>query len=230
MIFYTGDIHGNPNKILNFINNHALSSDDVIVILGDAGLNYYCDRRDARLKRWLSEPGITIFSIHGNHEERPYNRPGYHESVWRGGTVYVEDKYPNLLFAKDGEIYDLDGHQAIVIGGAYSVDKYYRLERGYNWFPSEQPDNAIKARVEEQLSRLDWRIDLVLSHTCPQKFVPVEAFLPMIDQSTVDHSTEEWLDTIEGRLTYQHWLCGHWHIDKVMDRFRFLMDDFIIPM
>ena len=87
MIYYTGDIHGNPNKILNFINDHSLSRDATIVILGDAGLNYYCDRRDAHIKHWLNEPGVTIFSIHGNHEERPYNRPGYHESVWHGGKM-----------------------------------------------------------------------------------------------------------------------------------------------
>lgn len=51
MIYYTGDIHGNPNKILNFINDHSLSRDATIVILGDAGLNYYCDRRDAHIKQ-----------------------------------------------------------------------------------------------------------------------------------------------------------------------------------
>ena len=27
---------------------------------------------------------------------------------WRGGVVYYEESFPNLLFAKDGEINDLD--------------------------------------------------------------------------------------------------------------------------
>ena len=43
--------------------------------------------------------------------------------------VWVEDKYPNLLFAKDGEVYDFDGYKCLVIGGAYSVDKYWRIFR-----------------------------------------------------------------------------------------------------
>ena len=227
MLYFTGDIHGNPDKILCFITGNSLTRNDTIVILGDTGMNYYCDKRDYRLKRCLNETGISILSIHGNHEERPYNCPDYHESTWHGGVIYMEDQFPNLLFAKDGEVYDLDGTQAIVIGGAYSVDKQYRLEHGYNWFSSEQPDYAIKQRVEKKLSSLNWSIDLVLSHTCPQKYVPIEAFLPMIDQSTVDRSTEEWLDMIENRLTYQRWLCGHWHIDKSIDRFRFLMNDFV---
>ena len=226
MIYYTGDTHGEVGKLQNFIDRFRLTSEDTIVILGDAGWNYYIGKRDFLTKTALLHMGPTIFSIHGNHEERPSNLSFYHEQEWHGGIVYVEDEFPNILFAKDGEVYDLDGHSAIAIGGAYSVDKYYRLLHGYKWFPNEQPDDIIKAKVEEKLESLHWDIDLVLSHTCPQKFVPAEAFLPFVDQSTVDRSTEEWLDTIEDRLTYRHWLCGHWHIDKVIGKFRFIMDDF----
>jgi len=134
----------------------------------------------------------------------------------------VEEEYPNLLFAKDGEIYDLEGTKAIAIGGAYSVDKWYRLQCDLNWFPDEQPSDVIKARVEHRLAEVDWKIDAVLTHTCPFRYIPREAFLHGVDQSTVDNSTELWLDTIAERLNYQAWFCGHWHIDKRIDRMHFL--------
>ena len=51
----------------------------------------------------------------------------YKLQEWNGGKVWVEEAYPNILFAKDGEIYDIAGMKTIVIGGAYSVDKFYRL-------------------------------------------------------------------------------------------------------
>lgn len=63
--------------------------------------------------------------------------------------------------------------------------------------------------------------------TKPFKYEPVEAFLPMIDQSTVDASTEKWLDMIEETTKYDAWLCGHWHIDKKIDKVRFLFHEFI---
>lgn len=66
-------------------------------------------------------------------------------------------------------------------------------------------------------------MEIVLSHTCPQKYVPTEAFLPGLDQSLVDHSTEEWLDYLEDKLDYEAWFCGHWHIDKRIDKMHFLM-------
>jgi len=227
MVYYTGDIHGETTKILNFISRFQLTADDVIVILGDAGLNYYGnDSVDNRVKYLLNDQGVTILSIHGNHERRPESLPCYHERVWSGGAVYIEDTFPNLLFAKDGEIFNLEGQQSIVIGGAYSVDKYYRLQCGLRWFADEQPSLLIKEHVESMLNSVGWKIDTVLSHTCPAKYIPMEALMSCVDQSTIDHSTESWLDAIEERLSYKHWLCGHWHIDKRIDKMHFLMDGF----
>ena len=47
-------------------------------------------------------------------------------------------------------------------------------------------------------------------------------FLSCIDQSTVDDSTEKWLDSIEDKLDYKAWFCGHWHTDKHIDKIHFL--------
>lgn len=55
---------------------------------------------------------LTLFRIHGNDEERPFNMDTYEEREWHGGTVYMEPEFPTLLFAKDGEIYGFDGREA----------------------------------------------------------------------------------------------------------------------
>ena len=227
MIYYTGDTHGDFSKVVNFIREHKLTASDVIVILGDVGFNYFKDTRDEYNKEYVNTLGVTIFCIHGNHEIRPQNIPSYKEKTWNGGKVYREAKYPNLLFAVDGEVYDLDGKSTLVIGGAYSVDKYYRLAHNMRWFEDEQPSESAKEAVRIFMDSHE-HIDQILSHTCPFKFEPVEAFLPMIDQSTVDTSTEEFLDEVESTLDYGRWLCGHWHIDKSVYKLRFVMDDFIV--
>ena len=224
MVYYTCDIHGNILPLLNFIRQFEMTGDDTIVVLGDAGLNYYGNSKgDKRAKYRLNDRGVKILCIHGNHEMRPATIPTYKEKEWNGGIVYVEDDYPNLMFAKAGEIYDLDGYKSIAIGGAYSVDKFYRLNRGLAWFDDEQPSDTIKARVEKNLERVGWKVDHVLSHTCPFKYIPTEAFLPGLNQALVDQSTEKWLDTIEDRLDYTRWYCGHWHIDKHIDKMHFHM-------
>lgn len=225
MIFITGDTHRNFSRVQNFCDRFKPQKSDILIILGDAGINYYGDNQDNSLKEQLAELPITLFCIHGNHERRPQTIPAYHEMVWHEGTVYIEPDYPSLLFAKDGEVFVFDNRKCIVIGGAYSIDKQYRLNRGWHWWDDEQPSDEIKARTEKQLERENWRIDVMLSHTCPLKYEPIEAFIPGIRQHTVDKGTEEWLGKVEERLNYLDWFCGHYHITKDIHRLHFLYED-----
>ena len=224
MYYITGDTHGDFTRIERFCERFHPTRDDVMIILGDAGFNYYGGKRDQRVKKRIAEMPITIFSIHGNHEMRPGKIPSYRLQQWHGGMVFVEDAYPNLLFAVDGEVFDMGGLQTIAIGGAYSVDKYYRLMNGWNWWPDEQPTPEMKKGIEQCLDYQHWKVDVVLSHTVPLKYEPVEVFLPQIDQSQVDKSTETWLDGIEDRLTYRHWYAGHYHTEKEIDRLTLLFE------
>ena len=179
MHFYiTGDTHRDFDRIEEFCEENATTVDDVMIILGDAGINYYCGGSDCDVKAHLSRLNITLFCVHGNHEERPWLAADYDEVIWNEGIVYVESQYPNILFAKDGEIYNFHGKKVMPIGGAYSVDKYYRLRHGLQWFESEQPDEDIKAYVEAQLDKVNWSIDVVLSHAVPIEAEPVWAFIP----------------------------------------------------
>ena len=79
--------------------------------------------------------------------------------------------------------------------------------------------------AEEQLAIVNWKVDTVFSHTCPYKYRPLEAMIHGIDQSTIDTTTEEWLDLIEDKLDYKKWYCGHWHINKRIDKMEFLFHD-----
>ncbi|MBE5933441.1 MAG: metallophosphoesterase [Lachnospiraceae bacterium] len=226
MIYLTGDTHGSFNRIKNFCKKNKTTKDDVMIILGDAGINYYLGVKDEKNKAFISSLPVTLFCVHGNHEQRPYAIDTYTEIEWRGGTVYVEQQYPNIIFAKDGEIYDFDGKKTIVIGGAYSIDKFYRIIFDYPWFDNEQPSEEIKTYVEAQLEKANWNIDVVLSHTVPIKYEPVEEFIEGIDQSKVDKSTEQWLGEIESKLTYDRWYAGHYHTSKEVDNLVIMFEDY----
>ena len=226
MVYITGDIHGSIGPIYELFEKFHPTADDIIVLLGDAALNYTGMLRDHIIKQELRDLKTTFFCIHGNHELRPSEALGYEVREYRGGKVWVEPGYPNILFAIDGEIYNFMGYSCLVIGGAYSVDKYYRLARGYRWFPDEQPSEEIKRTVEAVLEARNWKVDVVLTHTCPLRYEPIEVFLPMIDQSTVDKSTEVWLEEIEKKLTYERWYCGHYHLAKKIDKIQFMFEDY----
>ena len=224
-VYLTGDTHRDFDRIFQFCQQYETTEEDILVILGDAGINYYCDFRDRELKSELSQLPITLLCIHGNHEERPYEL-GYDEMVWHDGVVYYEESFPNLLFAKDGEVYDFDGKKAIAIGGAYSVDKFYRLRNGMAWFDTEQPSDEIKEYVETQLEKYYWKIDYVFSHTVPIECEPVWAFIPGLDQSTVDKSTELWLQKLAESLEFEGWFAGHYHVESQEGPVRIMFNDY----
>lgn len=227
-VYLTGDTHGQFDRIEAFCRRRVMAREDTFIILGDVGLNYFGDFRDWRGKVQLARLPCTFFCIHGNHEQRPTPLMGYQRSEYHGVAVWVEPRFPNLVFAIDGEVYDFCGHSCLVIGGAYSVDKWYRLERRFHWWPDEQPSDEIRQKVEAVLEQRDWQVDVVLSHTCPLKYEPREVFLEGLDQSTVDKSTEEWLGRIESRLRYKRWYCGHYHTEKNVDRLQFMFEDYAI--
>lgn len=227
MIYITGDKHGDFNDIFNFCTKYKTTREDILIVLGDAGINYFASERDYILKNSLLQYAITFFCVHGNHEERPENIKSYKTKEFHNGLVSYEEDYPNILFAKDGEIYDFNDKKVLVIGGAYSIDKHTRLELGYIWYESEQPNDEIKRRVVDVLGEHNNKVDIILSHTCPFKYLPYEVFLQGVDQSKVDQSTEHFLDKIESTTIYDKWYCGHFHTDKTVDKLRFMFNDII---
>lgn len=227
MIYITGDTHREFDRVKKFCKKNNTTTDDILIITGDAGINYFGRYRDTIFKTYLSTLPITMFCVRGNHEQRPEEIETYQTKMFAGGTVYYEKDFENLLFAKDGEVYTFNDKKYMVIGGAYSVDKPQRIAYGWHWFPNEQLDSTEKSLIEAKLESMDLQIYGILSHTCPQKFTPKELFLPGVDQSKVDTSMEDWLDSIEDKLSYEKWYCGHYHTNKNVNKMRFLFTDII---
>ena len=211
MYYITGDTHRDFKNIIFYTYIKNTTKDDVFIILGDAGINYFLDDRDYELKKQLSKLPVTLFCIKGNHEKYPETIGSYKIKEWNGAKVFYEEEFPNLLFAKDGEIYNIENKKVLTIGGAYSVDKFYRIVKNIGWFEDEQPSEEVKRYTEENLEKNNWKVDIVLSHTCPEKTMPTHLFMQGLDQSKVDHSTEKWLDKISDKLEFKRWYFGHFH-------------------
>ena len=225
MVYITGDCHGRFDHILDFCQKQHTTTDDVLIILGDVGLNYYGENnyKDIANKMCVSYFPITLFCVRGNHEFRPTTLQDAYISTYFHGSVIRENKYPNIIYALDGVEYLIDDKHCFVIGGAYSVDKYYRIEHSLNWFDNEQLNTTEKKSILQKLtSAHNKQFDCILTHTCPEKYIPREWFLPMVDQSTVDNSMETFLNEVSNIIDYKKWYCGHYHGEKQIDNIEFL--------
>lgn len=233
MILICGDIHQDYKPIRNIYyklleNNHKPTEKDVIIFLGDFSANFFFNNpqlayRDTNFKKKIKNYNFTYFVIRGNHEERPSFRmkaePNnwHYEEFW-GNQVYVENAYPYIKYALDFPAkYEIPLEnkmlQTLIFPGAYSIDKYYRIKTGKTWFEHEQLTKEEMQLGTELAQMQEW--DLVLSHTCPNFYEPTDLFLSTIDQSTVDKTTERWLNQIEFKLKYKLWCWGHFHATRI---------------
>ena len=233
-LIFTGDMHGGFAAITRIINIQRNTpeykpEETMIVVLGDTGLNYWLNNTDKKYKKLLNSMNYHIYCVRGNHEQRPEFIDSMtlinDENV--NNVVYVEEAFPNIRYFVDGKIYNLLGYKCLVVGGAYSVDKWYRLARaGYSkdeaetadpkqcgWFKDECLTAAEMAAIMEKVKGES--VDFVLSHTCPLSWEPTDLFLNGIDQSTVDKSMEVWLDELKDNVKWKYWLFGHYHADRI---------------
>ena len=226
-IFFIGDLHGNADWIYALDNRleEPLEAADWVVLLGDSGLNYWTDEHHQSMKKKLNRLGCQFFVVRGNHEARTKDVKDMNSLAWEEisesddkliiGSMYREKKYAHIYYAEDCvAAYKINEYDVLVIPGAYSVDKYYRLQMGYNWYPTEQLNAAERAAgLELATSKNHW--DFILSHTCPISLEPTDLFLSMINQSSVDKTMELYLEEIKEKTNYNFWLWGHYHAQRI---------------
>ena len=223
-VYAIGDIHGDFKPVRNFYEKIrvklAETTEVVLVCLGDFGANYFFNHRDEEFKKKLGSYNITYFVIRGNHEERPevcaQNAPEeWTQETYFGNLVWVEKKYPYIKYALDHPTaYLINKRLTFVIPGAYSVDKYHRLNCGMSWFEGEQLTDYERMKGRFLAENIE-KCDIVLSHTCPICYEPTDLFLSVVDQATVDKTMERYLGEIETKLDYKLWCFGHFHALRV---------------
>lgn len=238
-VYLCGDLHGSVQAVKNVIAQiQEPTEDDIIVVCGDAGLEYGNQVMGSAKKAMNKFPGSWLI-LRGNHDVRYWRD---HCSIRKDGGlipldkwhfeekynnfVLVQDKYPNIHYIDDlGGIYTLEGYNCLMIPGAYSVDKAYRISHGLPYEPQEQLSYSEWCKLDDIVARHKNEIDFVVAHTFPAYMSKQleYLFLNSIDQSTVDKNTEQWISSIMCNHLlksprFKKYFGGHYHDGKCLDR------------
>lgn len=219
-VFVRGDTHGYFDWLPQWCEENHTTKNDILIILGDAGIMYYGPKktREKYLKEFISKCPITLMCVRGNHEERPANYSSTCFEIWNIDPVvedgcYFEPDYPNIKYIADGSIFYLNDKRCLAIGGAYSIDKEYRLLMGWRWFADEELTDEEMCNILDKIDHQSF--DYVFTHTCPEAWQPTDLFINSIDQSKVSKRMEQFLTTVSEIINFKHWYFGHFHAHRL---------------
>ena len=200
-IYITGDIHGNPRRLSNKnlrLLGLEITEGDKVIVCGDFGLPWYDDVEDEYWLNWLEEKPFEILFVDGNHEnfDLLYQFPV--EERYGGKVHRVRSNVYHLM---RGEIYEIEGKTFFAFGGATSVDRHCRIEFVSWWsqenFSRDEFENAV-----ENLEKVDFTVDYVLTHTAPKRFIVNSTDIT----SYIDNCpTVQMLSGLEKMLIYKKW-------------------------
>lgn len=192
-----GDTHGNTDWMRQYIYPVAMTLQaDAVVVLGDfgawehtsAGVQFMDD-----MGALATTTEIPLYWLHGNHDKFSHTVEHY-QPDGRGFLVCRE----SLFYIPQGHTWMWEGVSFRSFGGAYSIDKAWRVQReqenfmrlmrkaglrkeatgkstvvprqdGTLWFPEEQMTDADMTELLEADNR---HKDIVLSHDKPYSAKP----------------------------------------------------------
>ena len=191
-IMFVGDVHGSYRTLSNVFNNIKSANIDAVIQCGDFG--YFPNFINNEIPH-LEKINVPLYFCDGNHED--------HDSLSilnDGDTIYG---LPNIFYKKRGSYLEIGNKTVLFVGGASSIDKSVRTP-GYDWFYRE----TISDLDLENLP--DKKIDIVVSHTCPEYFLDVVLKRSRTSLKDSDCSRKA-LNLIFDRYRPDLWIFGHWH-------------------
>lgn len=246
MIYITGDTHSDFTRFTEekFPIQSEMTKDDYIIICGDFGRVWTFEEESRREKEtldWLNNKNFTTLFVDGNHENytRLYNYP---IEEWKGGKVHkIRDSVLHLM---RGEIFDIDNKKIFAFGGARSHDiqdgilnldeeekiyeyrkrgAYFRI-RDFSWWDLELPTNQEMENGIENLEKINYKVDYIISHCCPT------SIQTLINSTYKRDILTDYLQQISEKCTFKRWYFGHYHDYKQVNSQFALLYENIVPL
>jgi Icc-related predicted phosphoesterase len=175
-IIVSGDWHGNTNHAYAMIDRAVAAGVPRIFQVGDfgawehmhSGISFFND-----VAYHAEQNGVTVYWLDGNHDKTSLVLKLYGDNRDDEGFLICRK---NLRYAPRGHRWTWNGVRFMALGGAYSVDKQWRIEREIAtrspeslWFPEEEMnDNDLDTILLTDSSP----IDVLLTHDKPRASNP----------------------------------------------------------
>ena len=236
MIYITGDTHNSEdmsnlskaNMELCCLEQKAdYGAITAAIVLGDFGLPWHTafvardgihptSSTDKKLLAWYNKKPFKVLALMGNHDNYDMLKKLPPVAMFGSTVLKVSE---NVFYLKRGEVYTIEEKRFLVLGGALSVDKIYRIPHK-SWWEEEAWSSAEEEALLAKIAAGERTFDYVLSHNGPTAGIAsVEEYVKNGGEVIKD-PVVAFNDQIDSMITYKKWFFGHWHSDSGYKNFK----------
>lgn len=232
MFYITGDTHNTEDmsnlstrimKLCCMEQKADYQNITAAIVLGDFGLPWYncavdsdgihpTDGTDRYLLKWYNQKPFKVLAVMGNHDNYDLIEKLPEVKMFGSKVLKVSN---NIYYLKRGEVCTIDSKKILVLGGALSDDKAYRVSHE-SWWSQEEWTEKEKEVCLENIKKHNCSFDYVLSHTGPSACIALtdDFFSNEENLKQLQHdSNVVFNDKIDSMISYKKWFFGHWHSD-----------------
>ena len=207
MIYITGDMHGDENRLFDR-NWRKLKAGDVLIVCGDFGFLWDGSKQEKEAIEYLGSRKYTVAFLDGTHENFDLiNR--CRVTYWKGGCVHRI--HGNLLHLMRGQIFTIDNKRFFVMGGGESPDKDMHIDQG-KWWKEELPSPREMSEAINLLEECNGQVDYILTHEPPSS---VKSAM-LLRNGSLDrvNRLNGFFDSLDRECTFNHWYFVSMHEDR----------------
>lgn len=196
-----GDIHGDFRLFTTLVN---MLNVDAIVQVGD--FKYWPnDPFYEKQVGFLNNLNKPVYFIDGNHEHHLKL-----QEFCNNTDENIIEIMKNVYYIRRGSLVNICDYNIFCMGGAFSIDRGSGAEN-VDWFKEE----TISYKDMIHLPDPNSKIDLMISHTCPNEFVGnIAEYISAVrgyDIYIDNDPSREALSQILNTYNIKQWYFGHWH-------------------
>lgn len=207
-LLIAGDTHGNVSHAAYLIREARINRCDLILQIGDFGFFWPGQKSWKMLERMLDQANLPLYFIDGNHDDYTFLK-----SINAFGAGHMTAITPHITYIPRGLIWQWSGKRFMAMGGAVSIDADQRIE-GRSWWREEMVSYADMDRAATNLQKNDARIDVLITHDCPEGVPSLESALTMAVSYKMDELSRAHRKTVRMLVegARPHMLFhGHYH-------------------
>lgn len=197
-VLLAGDTHGNLPHVRYVLDQALLAGVTTVMQVGDFGYWPHMAPFHDRVDELASKVGVRWLWLDGNHEN--FDALEAAVDVIAAGPQQMGEA---LWYLPRASTWEEAGCRFMALGGAYSIDKAYRLE-GVSWWAQEL---ITAAQVDRALDR--GRVDVLLTHDAPEGVCPIVS--PDYKDDSISRGNRKAVSAVMEASQPQLLAHGHFH-------------------